>query len=307
MDRKDSAFDEASRLKDVQPSPAFIHRSNTAPTQPRKANRITSDPSPNQNLVSRGARCSASENTATAHNKQTRSCRKSASSSTDDSTKSQRRGHGSVPSSGRTSCTIVDPSRPTRHYRIKSSQTCPTTSRDLDDVLALHFRSCSLFQNPTYHQSAIPSPVDSAYHGADTDFAPMPTRPDPAPQASNDNTKSSAPKAFDQPVVSHEELNTTMYWTSTGTRRGQYEEMDKANSGFRALLRKIMPRCVSGPPLPTFYEDNKPDAGSVRRFRMDLPDAEEYDEKSALRLQRHQLERTTTDKTEVKSKRWGCF
>ena len=53
------------------------------------------------------------------------------SSSENSKSRSQSRGHGSKPSSRRTSCTIVDPSRPARHYRMKSHQTPPTaTSQD---------------------------------------------------------------------------------------------------------------------------------------------------------------------------------
>jgi hypothetical protein len=83
------------------------------------------------------------------------------SSSENSNGRSRSRGHGSKPSSRRTSCTIVDPSRPARHYRMKSFQTpATTTGQDVDDVLALHFRSCSIFTNPSYHSNpGLPSPT----------------------------------------------------------------------------------------------------------------------------------------------------
>ena len=68
-------------------------------------------------------------------------------------------------------------------------------------------------------------------------------------------------------------------------------------------MKRILPRCVSGPPSQSFYEKDKSDVGSVRRYRMDVEDEEE-DEKDALRKQRRRLERSTTTE---KTRRWACF
>jgi len=71
-----------------------------------------------------------------------------------------------------------------------------------------------------------------------------------------------------------------------------------------------MPRCVSGPAPQRFYEDEKSDVGSVRRYRMDFSDdEEEVDEKSAVGLgvQRRKLERSVSHKIEVGERRFGCF
>jgi hypothetical protein len=101
---------------------------------------------------------------------------------------------------------------------------------------------------------------------------------------------------------------TIMHWMSPSTRKVQYEKIDRANTGIRGLLRRIMPRCVSGPGSPRFYEDEKSDAGSVRRFRMDLA-GEEEDAKStsALKMQRRKLERSMTQRGESRKKVLGCF
>lgn len=102
-----------------------------------------------------------------------------------------------------------------------------------------------------------------------------------------------------------------MHWMSPRTRKTQYERIDRANTGFRGLLRRVVPRCVSGPPTQSFYENDKSDAGSVRRFRMDMSedddDVEEEKGNAALRMQRRKLTRTTTQKLEPKKKLWGCF
>lgn len=105
--------------------------------------------------------------------------------------------------------------------------------------------------------------------------------------------------------------DTTMHWMSPSTRKRQYEKIDRANSGLGGMLRRFVPRCVSGPGPQRFYEEEKSDAGSVRRYRMDLSDEEgearSTRSTSALRMQRRKLERSTTQKVEGVGKRFGCF
>jgi hypothetical protein len=308
MNRHDSGFDETFLLKDFEHNVApIVHRSNTAPTRHRKPKRTSPDVLKSHSTATDTQR-PASEKPTTAYHEQPDTRRRSVRSSSSNSTSNtQRRGHGSIPSSRRTLCTVVDPSRPARHYRIKSSQTYPTTNRDIDDVLALHFRSCSLFQNPA-PQSATPSSAIPGYGpSADAEFA---LRPVTAPHINDDSIATSPlSKQSEELLMPVEAPDTTMHWLSPCTRKTQYEKIDRANSGFRGLLRKMVPRCVSGPPAPTFYDNDKSDAGSVRRYRMDMLDDEEEDEKSnvALRMQRRKLERTPTQKPETKKKLWKCF
>ena len=66
-----------------------------------------------------------------------------------------------------------------------------------------------------------------------------------------------------------------MRWTSDATRRKQYAEIDKRNSGLRKFIRKILPGCVSKQSSLGFFNgEDDSDAGSVRRFRLELPDEE---------------------------------
>jgi hypothetical protein len=147
----------------------------------------------------------------------------------------------------------------------------------------------------------------SGYGSADADFASAHANTTAAPHSSEDDSERISPKE-DEIVKSTEVANTIMHWTSPCSRRKEYEHIDKANSGLKGLLARITPRCVSGPPPPKFYENDKSDTASVRRYRMDMSDEEDVDEKSTtqLRLQSRRLERTTTEKT-AKPKRWGCF
>ncbi|PFH56998.1 hypothetical protein XA68_15664 [Ophiocordyceps unilateralis] len=64
---------------------------------------------------------------------------------------------------------------------------------------------------------------------------------------------------------------TTHYWTSHRTRRLEYAAIDSATRGLRGWLRRhLVPDCF-GPQLVAFDDDS----GSVRRYRLELPDDDE--------------------------------
>lgn len=79
---------------------------------------------------------------------------------------------------------------------------------------------------------------------------------------------------------------TVMEWTSPSTRRAEYEKIDRASRGMRGLWRRVAPRwCQSRDSRTPFFEEGKTKTGregSVRRFRMDLPDEEESDRSKPL-------------------------
>jgi hypothetical protein len=70
---------------------------------------------------------------------------------------------------------------------------------------------------------------------------------------------------------------TVIDWTSPSTRRREYEKIDRASTGVRGFWRRVAPRwCQFGDNRMPFFEEGKKGKGnyegSVRRFRMDLPD-----------------------------------
>ncbi|KAL4978588.1 hypothetical protein BDW66DRAFT_129927 [Aspergillus desertorum] len=78
-------------------------------------------------------------------------------------------------------------------------------------------------------------------------------------------------------TLSSETNPTIIEWTSPSTRRREYKEIDRASSGVRGLWRRVAPRwCQFGDKRVPFFEEGKDGRakyeGSVRRFRMDLPD-----------------------------------
>jgi hypothetical protein len=290
MKRIDSGFQESFLLTEPynEPPPLFA-RSNTAPSRRRRAKpAIDADTSPCS--VGMESQRPESEKRSRPSNERSKT-----SSSETSTSRSRNRGHGSKPSSRRTSCTIVDPSR-SRHYRIQSSNTVPTVnSHDIDDVYALHHRSYSLFQNPSIHtKSGLPSPTMSQ--------AEQHEFPGSSPRFSVDATHPSNERnlSIQKEEPTAEETPTTMHWTSPCTRRREYERIDRANSGVRGFLNKVVPRCVSGPP-ERFYEKDESDAGSVRRYRID------EDEDVAHNKDFAQRKSQSPKKPASPKKKWTCF
>jgi hypothetical protein len=98
--------------------------------------------------------------------------------------------------------------------------------------------------------------------------------------------------------------------------------MDKAHSGVRGLVRKAFPKCcLPGPAPPKFYDEGKSDVESVRRYRMDLPEEDEYEEdvegdhekmispapdQNPRRVPLRSMTATIPAQRKARA-RWGCF
>ena len=68
---------------------------------------------------------------------------------------------------------------------------------------------------------------------------------------------------------------TVHYWTSDSTRRLEYAAIDAANRGVRGFFIKLVPDCIISPGSrrTKFHSDDADsDAGSVRRYRLVLPE-----------------------------------
>ncbi|KAH7410236.1 hypothetical protein DE146DRAFT_343077 [Phaeosphaeria sp. MPI-PUGE-AT-0046c] len=293
MKRIDSGFQESFFLqaKHNEP-PATIVRSNTAPSRRRK---------PQNSLVDTTASASPTDMNSQRPESEKRSRpahqRSKTSSSETSTTRSKGRNHTSKPSSRRNSCTIVDPSR-SRHYRMQSSHTVPTVnSQDIDDVYALHHRSYNMFQNPSLHTSSgLPSPTSRIGHSEIPSSTSRFSAEEPICNDQDDH-----PKQSEDTIVAAPMPSPPMQWTSPCTRRREYERIDRANSGVRGFLNKVMPRCVSGP-QEKFYKKDQSDTGSVRRYRLDDEDNVAV-EKELARSQTHTLRKPTG----TNKKKWICF
>jgi len=90
-------------------------------------------------------------------------------------------------------------------------------------------------------------------------------------------------------------------WKTPASRRREYEKIDRSTRGLRGLWRRVIPSWLRGGNQIRFYEGKDDDAGSVRRYRLDLP--EEEDEKGDGRAgEREVRPRLFTAKTS-----WSCF
>ncbi|KAF7523191.1 hypothetical protein PCG10_006770 [Penicillium crustosum] len=113
---------------------------------------------------------------------------------------------------------------------------------------------------------------------------------------------------------------TVMEWTSPDTRRREYEKIDRASSGVRGLWRRVAPRCFQSRQTRTpFFEEGKTEReGSVRRFRMDIPEDEEPESDSHQGKSQAQLldflgktptsnSNSNKDSPDGARKRWTCL
>lgn len=269
MDRIDSAYAgtfPSNMAANQEQQHLRLHRSKSTSTRQPRSKTSAVGSSSAIHIANMDQRRPVSEH-------RSRPLRQQSTTSSENSTNrsKSRGGHGSKPSSRRTSCTIVDPSRPARHYRIKSFQTpTPAATQDIDDVLALHFRSCSMFTNPSYQSSsALPSPTLSQTDAPGCPSATTRFSTDSLRVVQETTTADVPRQSEDDDMTVAEKTNTTMHWNSPCTRRREYERIDKANSGLRGFLRRITPRCVSGPQEKFYSGKDESDAGSVRRYRID--------------------------------------
>ena len=168
-----------------------------------------------------------------------------------------------------------------------------------ENLLALHRESCRLFQGPDAHPSR-PATMSRAQttaatiHSLSTASSEIVSPPvSPGLYAHS----STSERSLDRPNSIYRASNTAAHaehglpsrkqpsatvidWTSQSTRRREYEKIDRASRGVRGLWRRVAPQwCQSKNERMPFFDPGKSGKacreGSVRRFRMDLPDEHE--------------------------------
>lgn len=94
-------------------------------------------------------------------------------------------------------------------------------------------------------------------------------------------------------------------WTSAQSRRLEYEEIDRSHSGLRGLWKRTMPRWCHGRHSRTaFFDGKSSDAGSVRRYRIDLDDDQAGDDEKLTTAENENLTRKNMIK---KARMWSCL
>lgn len=159
-------------------------------------------------------------------------------------------------SSQRTSCSSTRASRAKR----TPTTTRPATKRATKGSPSSRNRSSVSSQRPSVRtRQASANIANETPH----QFFYFPSLQEPAPSESDCVATTPPPPA------------TVHYWTSDSTRRLEYAAIDAASRGMRGFLNKLVPDCM----LPAasrrtrFHcDDADSDAGSVRRYRLALPE-----------------------------------
>ena len=173
----------------------------------------------------------------------------------------------------------------------------------VEDPYLTHQRAREIFQGfGTTSASFQPSPNDHKEPlllSGDTRSSTSHTQPlHPRSLASSYETLS--PKTVEGSSFSRTPT-TIIDWKTPASRRREYEKIDRCSRGFRGLWRKVTPTWLRGGHQARFYEGKDDDAGSVRRYRLDLP--EEADEKG----DSHIRERGVRLKFFTVKTSWSCL
>ncbi|KAG9229491.1 hypothetical protein BJ875DRAFT_507905 [Amylocarpus encephaloides] len=172
----------------------------------------------------------------------------------------------SMSSTGRQSPSKREQKRRTTNTSINSTTRPPTKRASRSTPSAIITRTS------TSPNSSRPAPQTRHTHGQSYQQQPayqffhFPTFTEPHAQEEEEATVASAlvPPA------------TVQYWTSDSTRRLEYAAIDAASKGVKGFFIKLVPDCILPPASrrPRFCEGDDGDSnlGSVRRYRLDLPE-----------------------------------
>ncbi|KAE8393263.1 hypothetical protein BDV23DRAFT_149820 [Aspergillus alliaceus] len=165
-----------------------------------------------------------------------------------------------------------------------------------EDLLALHRESCRLFQDSGRHERASLSPTTysspprtvrtSSEAGSPPVSPVLPTQFSMVSEDLTGQDPQKDPVLHTVPITSTipddgyispiQTSATVIDWTSPSTRRREYKKIDRASSGVRGFWRRVAPKwCQFGHDRTPFFEEKggkRNYEGSVRRFRMDLPE-----------------------------------
>ncbi|KAI9836885.1 MAG: hypothetical protein M1819_001050 [Sarea resinae] len=179
-----------------------------------------------------------------------------------------------------------------RSYNIYSKSNSASTSRRSsfnlserrsESPLAFHYKSSQLFQSlgtALAHHHTDPGVHSTVGLVCSSQHSPRRSVSTSEPHHPVDHTLShhrdSEASHNDPPSpVSPPAPTTTISWMSMATRRREYAEIDKSTRGFRGFWARWAPKWCSYSRHRPFYNSEKDDdVGSVRRYRLDLPEDE---------------------------------
>ena len=186
--------------------------------------------------------------------------------------------HRSSRSSSQRSLPITQSATSSRRPPLPNRSITTTYARPTEDPVALYQRSRSLFEsshNALEHRNAF----TTLPHKPSSSLS-LPSFSHPSMETVNDLTFGLVSDEEENPFAVRQYSNhvpaTIIDWTLPSTRRREYRKIESSCRGIPGLWRRFVPRFLQRNRRLSFYEDEKDDnAGSVRRYRMDLPEDEE--------------------------------
>jgi hypothetical protein len=188
-----------------------------------------------------------------------------------------------APSSHRRSTSSSRPHSPSKAKRRATGSSANSTSRPSTkraSKSSAQIRTSTSGGRPSM-QSRHTTSYSNTTHHQPYQFFQFPTFSSP----------STAPDcAVDTPAAPPPPPATVQYWTSDSTRRLEYAAIDAASKGVRGFFIKLVPDCI----LPKSTRrtrfcdgDEGSDAGSVRRYRLQLPEEKAYSSASSRETKDH--------------------
>ncbi|KAL2063155.1 hypothetical protein VTL71DRAFT_6227 [Oculimacula yallundae] len=180
--------------------------------------------------------------------------------------------------------TATRPKRRTTNSSSSSSTTRPTTKRTSRSSNTTAHRSSNSISRPSLSsRHTVPYTQQIQQSQQPYQFFQFPALGDSSPQSKTTTASSSQrPQSPSPPTTLSPPPPppTVQYWTSDSTRRLEYAAIDAASKGVRGFFIKLIPDCILPPSTrrTKFHnkeEDGESDAGSVRRYRLVLPEEKE--------------------------------
>ena len=196
--------------------------------------------------------------------------------------------------------TISNNRRPARPNRSMSNY-----SKPVEDPILLYQRSKSLWESPENALDFYNPPATLSQEALTTPSLPS-LPPSPTIPASDQARKLLVSEEENSPIELHYSNHvpaTTIDWTLPSTRRREYRKIESCCRGIPGLWRRFAPGFLQRNRRLTFYNEEKDDedTGSVRRYRLDLPEDEDEKTKSVAKANTSRL-------SLVKVKRkWSCM
>ncbi len=178
-----------------------------------------------------------------------------------------------------------------------------TYARSAEDPILLYQRSKSLFESPLHGRDYLDH---SAMLSQEPSTPSLPYLPRASTTPADDLAQGLLANEEENSLDAHQYSNhvpaTIIDWTLPSTRRREYRKIENTCRGIPGLWRRFAPRFFQRNRRLSFYEDEKDaDTGSVRRYRIDLPEDEDEKAKSVAKANGSRL---SLDKVK---RSWSCI